>query len=655
MSEPIRFAFGLHLHQPVGNFDSVFEQHLREVYSPLLDEVIGGGCAPVTLHVSGPLLDWLASHDTAFLDALGRHVADGRVELLLSGYDEPILAALPREDRLEQIARMREALHARFGVTAAGLWLTERVWEPDLAGDLHDAGVSYALVDDRHFLVAGFERSQLHRPWRTEHGGRSISLFPIDESLRYLVPFQPSRDLAEHLRGLRALGHPLAVLADDGEKFGGWPGTREWVYEKGWLGDFLAVLDELQSSGEVRLVTCSQALAEVAPGGLAYLPSASYREMEGWALPVEAAKRLAAMEREVGESRLKGAEGALVRGSHWRHFFVKYSESNRMHKKMLALSALCRQQGDPAEPRRALGRAQCNDAYWHGVFGGLYLPHLREAIWRELARAEAALRRGETLAWESRDVDLDGVPELWIHSAECSVVVSPARGGSIEELTVFRSQVNHAATLTRRREVYHFEALERGAALDEGEGSADAGAGAGAAVPIHDIEHSLALSELPPVDREPRSILQERVWPASVTADDVAAGAEPVVSWAESEMALTAEPAPLGVMVRLQHAGLHKDVTVSGDGAIEVRLRWERDERWPEDGWLTTELSLFRPLEIDAPGARVWRYPIETVAKSEKGFDRTVQGESVTLGWPSALGEARFSLRPIAGPIPVAR
>jgi hypothetical protein len=56
MSEPIRFAFGPHLHQPVGNLDSVFEQHLREVYSPLLDEVIGGGCAPVTLHVSGPLL-----------------------------------------------------------------------------------------------------------------------------------------------------------------------------------------------------------------------------------------------------------------------------------------------------------------------------------------------------------------------------------------------------------------------------------------------------------------------------------------------------------------------------------------------------------------------------------------------------------------------
>lgn len=642
MSGAIRFAFGLHLHQPVGNFDWVFEQHVRDVYSPLLDRVIGGGCAPVTLHLSGPLLDWLALHDTAFLDALGRHVADGRVELLSSGYDEPILASLPREDRLEQIGRMREALQARFGVTPAGLWLTERVWEPDLAGDLHDAGIRYALVDDRHFLVAGFDQSQLHRPWRTEDGGRSIALLPIDESLRYLVPFQPPHDLARYLRGLRALGHPLAVLADDGEKLGGWPGTREWVYESGWLRDFLAALDELRGSGEVRMVTCSEALAEIEPGGLAYLPSASYREMEGWALPVEAAKRLSALERDLGESRFKGAEGVLLRGSHWRHFLVKYAESNRMHKKMLTLSALCRARGDPPDARRALGRAQCNDAYWHGVFGGLYLPHLREAIWRELARAEAALRAGESLSWETRDLDLDGQPELWIHSAECSLVLSPARGGAVEELTVFESLVNHAAVLTRRREIYHFEAVARGAELDEAAGATDSGA----AVTIHDIEQSLALSALPPVDPDTRAILQERVWPGSLTVEDLAAGAVPVDSWTVRGATWTAEPAPNAVFVRLQLAGLQKDVTVSGDGRLDVQFRWEPNERWPDDAWFTTELSLFRPLEIEAPGATWWRYPIETVAKSEKGFDRTIQGESVTLGWAVAAGEARLTLRP---------
>ena len=36
-------------------------------------------------------------------------------------------------------------------------------------------------------------------------------------------------------------------------------------------------------------------------------------------------------------------------------------------------------------------RAQCNDAYWHGVFGGIYAPHLRTELWRELIVAETLL------------------------------------------------------------------------------------------------------------------------------------------------------------------------------------------------------------------------------------------------------------------------
>ncbi|HEU5218649.1 MAG TPA: alpha-amylase/4-alpha-glucanotransferase domain-containing protein [Gemmatimonadales bacterium] len=621
--EPIRFAFGLHLHQPVGNFGSVFEQHVADVYRPVLREMVGAGCAPVTLHLSGPLLDWLLEHDAAYLDELGRLVTDGKVELLLAGYDEPILAVLPREDRLEQIGRMREALQRHFGVEATGLWLTERVWEPDLTADLHDAGVRYALVDDRHFTVTGIERRELHRPWRTEHGGKSIALFAIDESLRYLVPFRPATELADYLRDRRAEGQPLAVLADDGEKFGGWPGTRAWVYERGWLQTFLQALDRLRSDGEVRLVTFSQALDEVPAAGLTYLPSASYREMEGWALPLEAARRLGALERELGEERMKGSVSPLVRGSHWRHFLVKYPESNRMHKKMLALSAMARDRGDPPAARRAIGRAQCNDVYWHGVFGGLYLPHLREAVWRELARAEALLREGQAPAFEWRDTDLDGTEEIWVHSSRCSVVLSPARGGAVEELTSLDSLVNHAATLTRRREVYHLES-------PGGEESAIAGG---------------APADAAPVDREPRAILQERVWPADLSIEGwMDASAVPLHSFARESAGAQVQLSGDGITVAFRFGGLEKRITVSGDGSLAVELRWEPHPGWPADAWFTSELSLFRPVSVTAPGAREWRYPIETVAQSEKGLDRTVQGESLTLGWPAALGRARFRL-----------
>src|ERR687897_1268796 len=499
---PIRFVFGLHLHQPVGNFDHVFAQHVEDVYRPLLDRLARRGFLPVVLHLSGPLLEWLEKHEPAYLDRLGTLAADGKLEILLAGFYEPVLAALPRADRIEQIRWMHEAVQRRFGVDARGLWLTERVWEPELAADLADAGVRYALVDDRHFLVTGIPSERLHAPFWTESDGRRLALFSIDERLRYLIPFRPPEETAHYLRALRGAGHRLAVLADDGEKFGGWPGTKEWVYERGWLDSFTGTIGGLIEAGEVQLSTLTEALEDVPSGGIAYLPTASYREMEAWSLPREAALRLIRLEKDLGEERMAGPDGALVRGAHWRNFLAKYPESNRMHKKMQALSFLCRARGDPPAARRAIGRAQCNDAYWHGVFGGLYLPHLREAIWRNLALAEAELRRGESLIAEVLDFDADGHEEVWIHSEHFSAVLSPRRGAAVEEYTVFAAGTNYGNTLTRRREAYHDTALE----LHAGEGAAHEGAPS-----IHDIEEGIRLEEMPPLDAQTRALFLERI------------------------------------------------------------------------------------------------------------------------------------------------
>jgi len=514
--DPVRFVFGVHVHQPVGNFDHVFEEHLQDVYLPLIERLAAHRFFPFTLHISGPLLEWLEAHDPKYLDLLGRLAADGHVELLLAGFYEPVLASLPRPDRIEQIGWMREAIKRRFGVDATGLWLTERVWEPDLAGDLADAGVRYVLVDDRHFLVSGFERESLHAPFWTESGGKRVAVFPIDERLRYLIPFKPPASIAAYLRELRAAGRPLAVFVDDGEKFGGWPGTKDWVYTRGWLDQFLDAMTALVAGGEVQLTTPGAALVDVPSAGLTYLPTASYREMETWALPPAAAARLSTLERDLGETRLAGPDGALVRGGHWRNFFVKYPESNRMHKKMLALSALCRERGDPPEARRAIGRAQCNDAYWHGVFGGLYLPHLRAAIWRNLAQAERELRQGEALAAEQLDLDFDGQTEIWIHSSAFSAVVSPKRGGVIEEFTLFESGVNYGDVLTRRREVYHEVGADDVQAAPPSNGTPS----------IHELERSSRLEQLPPVDEVDRALFVDRV---------LAGDGREVASWARAE------------------------------------------------------------------------------------------------------------------------
>ncbi len=633
MKPPLRFCFALHLHQPWGNFDRVFDQHLRDVYRPLLSSLMDGELWPVAMHLSGPLLEWLDEHAPDFVDEIGRHAVDGRLELLCAGHDEPILAVLSRQDRQEQVLRHREWIRQRFGVEATGLWLTERVWEPTMPGELAGAGVKYVLVDDRHFRVTGFTADQLHSHFVTEAGGHRLNLFPIDEKLRYLIPFRPPAELATYFRSLRAAGHQLAVLGDDGEKFGGWPGTRKWLYDDGWLESFLGTMRELRDTNEVRLSRFDDALTRITSGGLAYLPSASYREMEGWSLPFEPSRALLRLEHE-WKDRLDGVEGGLLRGGHWRHFLVRYPESNLMHKYALTLSGLCRHHGNPPEVRRLIGRAQCNDAYWHGVFGGLYLQFLRGDIWSSLAQAEAALRHDSGVAVDAIDIDADGNNEFWIHSARSSSIISPACGGMIPLWLDLDAGENLLNVVMRHREAYH-EPLD-------GTAPADALASTDGAPSIHDLESQLA--EIPPIDTDRRGLFVDRIIGADTTVADFVAGrVVPLQSWAGQRFGASHHPENGGVRVTMHCDDVDKSIVVT-DEMISCEWRW-MPAKYPVDAWFATELSYSAALEIDTGDAERWDYEIETMAKSEKGFERATQGTATVLRWPAGSGAARVLVR----------
>jgi hypothetical protein len=694
---PLDFYFALHLHQPVGNFGEVFAQHVAEVYRPLVDALAARESLPVVAHLSGPLLDWCLQQGAhtpagALLDQLGRLAADGRLELLLAGYYEPILAALPRADRLEQIAWHAAALQRRFGVAGPGLWLTERVWEPDLARDLADAGVRYALVDDRPLLAAGHEPSSLAAVFRTEHDGRLLDLLPIDEPLRYLVPFRPVSDIVADLEARRAAGARLAVFADDAEKFGGWPRTHAWVFGTGWLDAFLDALVDLQARGTVRVVRGPDVLATGPRGGLTYLSGGSYREMEEWALSPAAAARLVTLREELretlGDTRADGPDGAFVRGTHWKHFLVKYPEANRLHKHMLAVSQLARARGNPTEARRAIGMAQSNDPLWHGVFGGLYLPWLREANWHHLARAEAMLRAGQPLAIERRDLDADGQDEVWVHGAHLSLVIAPHRGFALETWLRLDAAENAADVLTRRVESYHAAALaahvraeaERMTLHDgiataaHGDGSPDAAHGGGlpdaahgdgssdaahddgssdeavgdGAPSIHALEHAHTLDALPPADLDVRSLVQVRAIGREVTPESFAEAAYvPVASWTTAHFVVTeGRHTPRELMLRGSAAGLTLTLTVHASGALELDADWGTAVL-PADARIALECSLGARTAVVADcgdATATWRYDLVSRAKSERGLETTVQGKATVFLVPVARGRARVTL-----------
>ncbi|HLE99142.1 MAG TPA: 4-alpha-glucanotransferase, partial [Gaiellaceae bacterium] len=233
----LAFCFGIHNHQPVGNFDHVLVEATERAYHPFLERLAVRPALRLTVHCSGNLLEWLRERSPRTFDLLAALAGRGQVELLTGGFYEPILAVLPDHDKLGQIERMSAFLKTHFGVRPRGMWLAERVWEPQLPRALAEAGVEYVLLDDSHFELAGLDAEALGGYYLTEDQGVTLRVFPISQRMRYLIPFADVGAGVDYLAARRGRVATLTMV-DDGEKFGVWPGTHAHVYDKGWLDRF---------------------------------------------------------------------------------------------------------------------------------------------------------------------------------------------------------------------------------------------------------------------------------------------------------------------------------------------------------------------------------------------------------------------------------
>ncbi|MBU2548110.1 MAG: DUF1925 domain-containing protein, partial [Proteobacteria bacterium] len=367
----IELVMVLHCHQPVGNFDSVFQKAHDRCYRPLLDLLEAHPGVRVGLHFSGPVFEWFETNRSDSLDLLAALVGRGQVEPLSGGFFEPLLATIPQADAQGQVRMMNDYIQRRFGVRPTGFWLTERIWDPGLPLTLDGCSLDYTVVDDTHFYYAGLTENDIFGPYITEREGRVLNILATPMVMRYMIPFWQVHDVMGHLKSWEEAGRPVAVYGDDGEKFGLWPGTYEWVIQKGWLDAFFSALES--GSDWVRTVPPGEFSASRPPLGRLYMPQASYEEMTEWALPPARGRALEEIIATLKREDRWESWRPFVRGGVWDNFLVKYEESNRMHKKMQWLSEMA---GPDPETRELVWRAQCNCGYWHGVFGGLYLGHL---------------------------------------------------------------------------------------------------------------------------------------------------------------------------------------------------------------------------------------------------------------------------------------
>jgi len=558
----------LHNHQPVGNFPWVFQQVYKEAYLPLIEALERHPRIRLALHYTGSLLDWLEEAHPEFLGRVAALVERGQVEMVGGGYYEPILPAIPDRDKLGQVRKLSERIYKDFKARVSGMWLAERVWEPSLPGLLRRAGIEWTILDDVHLKSAGLEESDLYGYYATEDQSPVLKVFATSQALRYTIPWRPVQETIDLLRSLATHdGERIAVMGDDGEKFGSWPGTRQYCWgddgKHGWVEEFFSALEA--NSSWLHLTPPGEYARNHPALGRVYIPAASYIEMSEWALPPRKSYAfgtlLHKLQAEHDQETLQ-----FLHGGFWRNFLVRYPEANNQHKKMLRVHDAVYAAGASEEHGlNHLWKAQANDTYWHGLFGGIYMGHVRSAIYHHLIKAENLAQRalqgpGHWQSYEFTDFDHDSRDELLIEGDQQNLYLDPQRGGTLFEWDMRRSMHNLLCVMTRHEEGYHRTLREYERARRR-RGTAQRAAGE---QPGEQTEnpHTVVRTKEPDldrflvVDRYRRSSLVDHFLAPSTTLEQVVrCDYEEIGDFVEQPYEVEAQQDGLGITVTLEREG----------------------------------------------------------------------------------------------------
>jgi len=326
--------------------------------------------------------------------------------------------------------------------------------------------------------------------------------------------------------------------------------------------------------------------------------------------------------------------------------------------------------------RRHLYRGQCTCAYWHGVFGGLYLPHLRHAVYQNLLAAEDLCLQAEDgddsfIETESGEFSADGSTEIILRNRRLNLVLSPAKGGSLLEMDYLPARFNLLNTLRRQPEEYHQKIAEAGDQIKEGASIHDQIRTKEHGLErylVYDRHHRGALLDHFLFDREtPQKLLKQDYTERGIFVNS-AYVAEIAPDGAKNTVVLRCpgfvddQPVDLKKTVTLLENEDGLDITYRILNVSEFPLETlfapefnfallsgTSDDRYYQDdaGLDLTPLKsvgisegvrrfslidegdrLAVHFHFDQP-CEVWRYPVETVSQSEAGFERVYQSSCV--------------------------
>ena len=147
MTRKVSLLFGVHAHQPAGNFPEVIDDAHRRCYQPFIETLYRYPDFRFAMHFSGWLLDYLLRKFPDSMQKLQEMVGRGQVEMFGGGDTEPCELTGPRLVPIAECAGSVTLSGATYGCSSS------------VGIDLYDSdldGAGSAVVAAGSVIIGGF-------------------------------------------------------------------------------------------------------------------------------------------------------------------------------------------------------------------------------------------------------------------------------------------------------------------------------------------------------------------------------------------------------------------------------------------------------------------------------------------------------------------
>jgi hypothetical protein len=394
--------------------------HFTELYTASYKHIVSflyRTGVPMAWALPAPQLEYFAKHHSEFTDLLSELIAKKQVEMLGSGYYDPVFPLLHSADCVAQIELCSAAQRRLVGRCPTGIGMAGGIWDPCVIVPFNRCGMRYVLLDSS--LI---QESPIPSPLLVENLGKALAVLPVTSIVdpdNTQSPDEYIHRLERFFADAKSSANPVAVC-------GLAPDKIVTLIQSGWLETFAIRLAE--KLPEIKLTTPSQFLSQPRTYTPAYIPPGM-----------------------AGKERV-GTSGRAVTV---RDYLQTDDALRGLYARMLHVRLLIDQcRGDRVRKKAA------NERLWEAQAGEAYLPsgtapaamqHHRELAYRELIQAEKITREATnfTPSVASFDFNLDGSNEYLGRFTPFNVFISK-RGGAIFELDIFKSAINYARPIPPR-------------------------------------------------------------------------------------------------------------------------------------------------------------------------------------------------------------